>query len=198
MPPTLDLRTPTSIDDVVILLDSIAHHEAEAKSPLAFFPAMYRQMTIRVRDGIRAGAFEDGARMERLDVQFASRYFDAYALYKRGARPARSWAVAFDAALDDDCLILQDLLVSINAHINLDLGIAAAHIAPDTSIDGLGSDFRKINDILASLLDPVQAVIDRFSPVLNVLDKVGGRTDEKLLDFSLMRARDSAWYHATR
>ena len=51
---------------------------------------------------------------------------------------------------------------------------------------------------LTFVLDEVQEVIGRFSPLLHVLDHVGGRTDERLASFSVVVARDEAWHEATR
>src|SRR6266851_378283 len=63
---------PQTIDDVLIELDQIILRARNERSRLGFFPTLYRNVTIRVKEGIAAGAFEDGARMEKLDVTFAN------------------------------------------------------------------------------------------------------------------------------
>ncbi len=88
------------------------------------------------------------------------------------------------------------MLVGINAHINLDLAVAAAQHSPGEAIAELRDDFHRINEILAATLDPAQQVMGEFSPLLRVLDVIGARTDEAVLDFSIQRARDDAWRHA--
>jgi hypothetical protein len=93
-------------------------------------------------------------------------------------------------------IILQDLLVGINAHINLDLGIAAAEVCPGEAIQGLHGDFDKINAILASLVQTVEGVIGRFSPLISLLEKIGGKDAAEVLNFSIDAARDDAWAHA--
>ena len=50
---------------------------------------------------------------------------------------------------------MQHLLMGMNAHINLDLGIAASEVAGGNSIHDLKSDFMKVNDILAGLLSEI-------------------------------------------
>jgi hypothetical protein len=65
-------------------------------------------------------------------------------------------------------------------------------------VAALEGDFNAINAILAELLDPVQQVINGFSPLLHILDSVGGRTDEELVTFSITTAREEAWHEATR
>jgi hypothetical protein len=89
-------------------------------------------------------------------------------------------------------------LLGINAHINLDLGIAAAQTSPGTRLAGLRRDFDSINDILYAMLDDVQDRLTLVSPLTPLLDSVGGRTDEAILNFSIKRAREAAWRVAER
>jgi hypothetical protein len=88
------------------------------------------------------------------------------------------------------------LLLGINAHINLDLGVAAAQTCPGALLPGLQRDFAEINHILAELLDEVQGKLGALSPWLGWLDRVGGKTDEAIFRFSLQRARTVAWWAA--
>ena len=87
-----------TIDEVITRLTGILIESRRVGSRLGYFPALYRKVTVRVKEGIAAGRFEDGPRMERLDVAFANRYLDAYDRRGRGDRPTGSWHVAFDAA----------------------------------------------------------------------------------------------------
>ncbi|NIR47233.1 hypothetical protein GWO43_01955 [candidate division KSB1 bacterium] len=188
----------TTIDEVIEQLNAIIARSREEKSRLGFFPVLYRDVTVKVKDGIASGRFEDGDRMERLDVLFANRYIEAYQQFRTGTQPTKSWQVAFDAANTWRLLILQHLLLGINAHINLDLGIAAARTAPGEQLPGLKADFHEINNILAELLDVVQDKIGVLSPWLGLLDQVGGRTDEAIVNFSIQKARDASWQVAER
>ena len=95
-------------------------------------------------------------------------------------------------------MILQHVLVGMNAHINYDLPLAVIEAADEGNISNLEQDFHTINDILADLLDPVQKVLDGFSPFLKILDEVGGRSDEQVMMFSIRIARAEAWHEATR
>ena len=106
--------------------------------------------------------------------------------------------VAFEAAKTSDRIILQHLLLGMNAHINLDLAVSAAGMAPGAAIAGLEHDFSAINDILNRQIDKVQDAIARVSPAMWVLDKVGGRDEERLVAFSLKKAREEAWRNAQR
>ena len=170
----------TNIDDVLVALDGILADTAARRSRLSLFAAMYRLVTARVRDGILRGRFADGPRMDRLDTVFALRYLDAYAAFHAGAPVSKSWQVAFCAAEDASLVGLQHLLLGVNAHINLDLGIAAAMTCPGPEIEGLRADFERINDLLAELMEGVQAAIGAASPMLATLDRFCGAGDEQI------------------
>ncbi len=88
-------------------------------------------------------------------------------------------------------------MLGINAHINLDLGIAAAEIAGD-KIESLKGDFFKINELLSSMVDDVQKGINKISPLIGILDFFAGKFDERLVDFSIKVARDGAWAFAKK
>jgi hypothetical protein len=134
--------------------------------------------------------------MDRFDAQFANRYFAAYETWTSGGQPSQCWQVAFSGMRSGQLIILQDLLVGINAHINLDLGVAAGESFPGASLQAFHGDFDKINQILAGLLPKVEATVGEFSPLLGILAQLGGQDAISALDFSLDAARDDAWLHA--
>ena len=133
-----------TIDQVVTDLDRIVDRCWEQNSRLGYFPAMYRNVTSRIKSGVENGEFEDNARMERLDVVFASRYLTAIDAYWASQKPTRSWAYAFGQAEQSDNTVLHHLLLGMNAHINLDLAIAAADVSRGQDIEGLENDFTKV------------------------------------------------------
>lgn len=182
-----------SIDEVLTRLDQIIVEARQRRSRIGYFAALYRDVTARVAAAIEAGEFEDNARMERLDVVFARRYFDALEKRNAEAGPPRSWARTFEVTERWRPLILQHLLLGMNAHINLDLGIAAVKVAPRDEIAGLKADFYRINRILGTMIEEVQARIAEVSPWTGVLDRLGGTADEVISNFCLVRAREDAW-----
>lgn len=195
-----DMPSPATetIDGVIDALTAIIAAARANSSRLGYFPALYRRVTREVQRGIAAGRFQDGPRMEKLDVIFANRYLSAYADWSAGRPTTRCWALAFDAASRTDCIILQHLLLGMNAHINLDLAIAAAEVAPGASLAALRHDFDEINQILFEQVNSVQDAIGTVAPLMWLLDYVGGRDEEKFVEFSLTKARDAAWMQAER
>ena len=187
-----------SIEDVLERLDVIILRARREESRVGYFAALYRNVTASVQRGVAAGRFADAARMARLDVVFANRYLDAEEAY-RSARPlSRSWRVAFEAAGTWPPLVLQHLMLGMHAHITLDLGIAAADVAPGRALPALQQDFLEINRLLGEMVDDVQHRIAAISPWTSVLDRVGQRTDEELCGFCLTKAREFAWGFAVR
>ncbi|MEL6347016.1 MAG: DUF5995 family protein [Myxococcota bacterium] len=186
------------IDAVIDRLDAEAIRTARCGQPDGIFAALYRQMTLRVRQGIHEGWFDDGARMERFDVLFAQRYFDAQAGWLRHAPITESWRLAFRAHQRRDLLAVQHMLLGVNAHINLDLPISAARTVRPEEIDALRDDFERINDLIQTLLDEAQGVINAHSPGMARLDRWGGPLDEWMAGFGIRQMRAMAWKEAVR
>jgi hypothetical protein len=191
------------IDEVVSRLDGIVAATARNRDPAGLFAALYRQVTLRVRADCDAGRrFDDIERMRVFDTRFANRYFDAWDDWQAGhpERVTRSWQAAFAACRRRDLLLIQYVVLGVNAHINLDLAIAALETceALDQPVSELAADFDRINDILTELLDPVQDVLNQQSLPMAAVDVFGTRGDELLGVFSLKLMRERAWAWAER
>lgn len=182
-----------NIDEAIERLEAIVVHTRRENSRLGYFAAMYLGVTRAVRDAIIAGEFEDSDRMARFDLVFANRYLDAFDRSERGERATDAWQVSFSGATKWRPIIVQQLLTGMNAHINLDLGIAAATVAPGAELPGLRNDFNTINDVLARLTKRFVADVESVSPWIELLDKIGGRSEQQVIKFSIDVARDEAW-----
>lgn len=187
---------PTTIDGVVRVLDEIIDDCLLKRSRLGYFAALYRRVTVGVRRRVENGTYVNGPRMERLDVRFAQRYIDAYFQQRRGQRPTEAWAYTFAAGRDDRPIVLQHLLLGMNAHINLDLPIASARILDHHDPEGFKHDFHAVNDLLGALIDEIQDEIATAGLWMKVVDVLGGPVDEALCSLFLTRARSSAWQRA--
>ncbi|UCS95589.1 hypothetical protein KZP23_11510 [Echinicola marina] len=185
-----------TIDEVISKMDKIVFDCQQTASRIGFFAILYRRVTIRIKEGIINKEFEDNARMEKLDIIFAQRFFDAYNLYLEAKQPSKSWFCAFETAEKSGTTILQHLLLGINAHINLDLGIAAVETMKNGNLLDIKNDFDKINIILSELVDGVKSNLSKVSPIFGFLIKFANGKDEVLLNFSIQIARDGAWKFA--
>jgi len=88
-----------------------------------------------VKEGIAAGRFDDGPRMERLDVTFANRYLEALNRFRRGESPTPCWLLSFEAAATWPPIVLQHLLLGMNAHINFDLAQSLLAVISEPEFD---------------------------------------------------------------
>ncbi len=195
-PPLPPIPPVTKIDEVVDAIQSIVDWSISASSRLGYFAALYKRITIAVRTALEQGAFENTERMERFDVAFASRYFDALNGYfhpGRFPKPTRSWQVTFDASHRWEPIIVQHMLGGVNAHIDLDLGIVAHTISPSGQLTSLHADFNTINAVLASQINDVVARLNELSPALADLYAVLEENEIFLINEAVRTYRDSAW-----
>src|SRR6478735_9402854 len=89
----------TNIDDVLDNLGTIIADTKRRSDPLGCFAALYRQVTLGIKRGIKDGLFDDGPRMSRFDAQFANAYFAAYEQFGKGRKAGRAWHFAFERTL---------------------------------------------------------------------------------------------------
>lgn len=183
----------TTISEVLLRLEQIVAECKAQQSPLGYFAAVYLSMTRAVRDAIEQGQFENGSRMEQMDVVFACRYVEAYDTWRASQRPSASWQAAFEVAQDERLCAMQHILLGMNAHINLDLGIAAATVRQRDAIYGLRRDFERINDIIASLVESTQDCLAEIWLPFSWLDRLLRTDDEGYINFSIHVARGAAW-----
>jgi len=187
----------TSIDEVLSELEKIISDAEKSGDRVGYFAALYHKVTSAVKNGIQKGDFEDGLRMARLDILFANRYIQAVNQWKTGDKQlTESWKIAFDGTKKSSLLVLQHLLLGINAHINLDLGIAAVEAISGQQIDNIHIDFAAINVLIGSLTYAVINALNRISPFLSLMGLHSNRTNSILIQFSVGNARDGAWCFA--
>lgn len=136
--------------------------------------------------------------MEQLDVIFANRYLTAYRAYVdsaslNGMSLPEAWRQVFDAAGKWWPVTGQHLVMGINVHINLDLGIAAAETVGPAGVSDIKNDFEKINSVLKSMVNEVEKDLAKIWWPLHIVDFLAGKLDEHLARFGIEYARDHAW-----
>ncbi|GHB34408.1 DUF5995 family protein [Mongoliitalea lutea] len=185
-----------TITEIIYRLDQIIEECKVQKNRVGYFAVLYRQVTIRIKNGIDRKEFEDNPRMEKLDVIFAKRFIDAYDAYIQEDTPTQSWLLTFQTAPNKQLTVMQHLLLGMNAHINLDLGIAASETMNHKDLYLIEADFNYINVVLGELVDDTKQQISRFSPLFKLLVPLAKGKDEILANFSIKVARKGAWKFA--
>ncbi|MES2556881.1 MAG: DUF5995 family protein [Bacteroidota bacterium] len=191
------MHLPTTIDGVLSELDHIIDVSVAENSSMAIFAYVYRRTTAEIKKNVLAGVFEDNERMEQFDVRFANYYIEAWHNYRNNKPISASWRVAFESAKEPMCIV-QHIVLGMNVHINLDLGVTAATEAEHASLVDLKTDFMRVNTILFALTDEMQSNLGKASRLLFLASWLGRRNDELLINFSIKKARDFSWVTANR
>lgn len=189
------LAQPQTIDDVLRNLDQVLSWSVDTRSTIGYFAVLYKRITVAIRDAVNAGEFDDGPRIEALDVVFARRYFDALNAYfypDQYAGLTLPWEVAFVG--DPNATILQHMMAGLNAHITYDLAPAVLAIA-DGALEPFEDDFNRVNAVLGSQIPGILDVIVQRSPAVQWLRRlIPGEV--VLLKRIVKKLRKSAWWLA--
>jgi len=164
-----------------------------ADDATGYFPAMYARVTQRIDQAAAEDRFGDSVGM----VDFARSFAGWYLRPRSGVEPIPGcWRAAWDVGADRRLLIVQHLLLGINAHVNHDLPQVVIEAADRRGgLARIRADFDAVNDVLAGILPEVLHDLGRASRWVNLAASAGGG---RLFTFSLTAARDQAWRYATR
>lgn len=197
-----------ALNDPVVskMQELIQRWEAAADQRLIFL-SCYRMMTSNMLEAIERDEFIDSLWVEHLLHRFAAYYFMALEAYEIDAPAAPPvWKLAFDAAVHPGTMVLQNLMLGVNAHINYDLVLALNDLLkPEWAL--LSEDQRKqrytdhcrVNEVIGRTIDAVQdQVLEPGRPLLDIIDKLLGPLDEAMISGLISHWRDSVWKHATR
>ena len=146
------MRHAETFDQATASLERVIDWSHDACSRVGYFAALYKRINLAIQEAADGGGFSDAERMQRLDVAFANRYFDAMnGYFHRGDFPAptHSWRLTFDRAEQDEPILTQHLLAGINAHISLDLGVALDTLCGGRNLSAVREDFLKVNAVLS-------------------------------------------------
>ncbi|MCL4265150.1 MAG: hypothetical protein KJ069_18180 [Anaerolineae bacterium] len=174
----------------------------QAKDRRAVFLQCYRAMTANTLAAVADGRFQDPIWVAGLLNRFADYYFVALDAYDTGQSGASSvWQYTLDAARQKKANVLQHLFLGVNAHINYDLALTLYDVLHEewpsltpAERDGRYRDYCLINDIIAETIDQVQdEVVKRESPLLALVDWLGGRMDEFVVVEMLTGWREEVW-----
>ena len=189
--PSAPFRT---LDDVVNGLSALESDLRDRQDRRCMFLTLYRVVSSEMRSQVEAGAFDDPEWVHRYAVAFANLYreaFDAYDAGQRGRVP-KAWLLCFDAAAAGRTLVLQNVFLGVNAHVNHDLAYALFGVSIDPDRARRYRDHSAVNRVLGSVTERATTQLaSLYAPGLTALDDCAGELDEMLSMFSLEdRARE--------
>jgi hypothetical protein len=184
------LDAAESVGEVLTKLGHCIETARAENTADGYFPLIYSWETRDIAAAAEAFDAPDG--MRRMIAAFADRYFTAREQFRAGQATTKTWDLAFRAARSSSALVVQHLLLAMNAHINVDLPIVAA----ETGI--ALADYTRVDTILEQGISRIQGALNRTTILLRLLDLVGGDFDEMFAAWSLKAARRHAFELASR
>lgn len=190
-----DWAAAATIDGVLERMDAIdgAHPSADG---VATFNRMYRQVTRLVKQADLADRFQAGEFIERLDVQFANLFFEAYQADLDGTELPPAWAPLFEARSRPDTHPIQFALAGMNAHISHDLPFAVVGtcqelgLAPEDDTPQ-HADFNETNAVLQEASEEIKGWFS--NGIVATIDRMGGKLDDGFAMFGIETCRGAAW-----
>lgn len=188
-----------SVDEVITGLVRLEQILYARKDRRAVFASAYLTMTREIARSVGAHEYHDPVWVGRYAIAFANLYRTAFLAFVRGDkdRVPKPWRTSFESSLAGSNLLLQDLLLGVNAHINNDLAVALNTVSIDPNRDERKEDHFAVNEAIHNTTDAVQDAMGwLYAPVFRPLDRLLGRFDEEAANFSIGKARLSAWFSA--
>jgi hypothetical protein len=194
------MSTPyRTLDDVVNGLGALEARLRATGDRRAIFLTLYGVVSAEMRDRVETRSFEDNDWVRRYAVAFGNLYREAQEAYDAGSLQnlAKAWRLCFDAAKAGTGLVLTDMLLGVNAHVNHDLPYALNGISIEPDRQKRYRDHSAVNAVLGSVVErATRRIATLYAPGLAGLDRAAGDIDEMLSAFSLEVARESAWESA--
>ncbi|GEM_PF-861229 len=186
----------TTVEEVIAGLEQLEAAFLTRRDRRGVFVTAYSIISRKIHSRFGTGGFRDDAWVRTYLIAFGNLYRQALADYEGGqrGRVPRCWQQAFDTSVAGLALVMQDLLLGINAHINRDLGFALNEAGIADRRDDRYADHTKINEILREATEEVQdRIAAMYAAGLGRLDQLLGQLDEEITAYNFELARENAW-----
>jgi hypothetical protein len=191
-------RDYVTVADVALGLEGVESHCLPRGDRRGVFATAYLRITRAIESAMAAGVFLDPEWVARYLVCFGNLYRRSVLDWESGERDRvpKAWRISFEAARGGHGLVIQHLVLGINAHINHDLALALVEAGIEPRRDRY-TDHTRVNDVLEAATDDLKLHVTRtYAPVLARLDRWAGTRDDEFTRFSIPKAREHAWAFA--
>src|SRR5712691_9786574 len=122
-----------SIEDAIQRLAQLEQAFYDRRDRRAIFVTAYLNITRAVKLRVGENWFQDNAWVTRYAISFANLYRQALLAFERGDAESipKAWKISFETSVNGTGLVMQDLVLGINAHINHDLSLALIEVSID-------------------------------------------------------------------
>lgn len=185
-----------SVDDVISGLDWFEQYCLNNGDLRGVFATAYLHITRSINRHLRQNKFRNNLWVEKYLVRFGDLYRIALIDFEQSnlKRVPKSWCISFESAARKEGFIIQHLLMGINAHINHDLAVALFEVDISSDYADKYADHNLVNKILEGATEGLKSgVSTKYAPILSRLDRAVGTMDDRLIQFSIPKAREHAW-----
>ena len=185
-----------TVPQVISNIEWLEQFFYQNKNLRGVFATAYLHITRSLNEAFDTDTFQKKSWTKSYLIRFANLYREALLndLLGKDENVPKAWRISFDLADKKEGLIIQHLLLGINAHINHDLAIALHDVQIDPYRDQKYSDHTQVNNILEKATDGLKkAVAEKYAPILDSLDRAFGSIDDEITEFSIPKAREHAW-----
>jgi hypothetical protein len=191
---------------VIKKMEDMAQQWETQQDPRAIFLRCYSMMSANMLQALEDQRFQNSDWVSVLLHRFADYYFDALACFDCGEAVPAVWQHVHQLSTRKKLHVLQHLLLGVNAHINYDLVLTLNDVLEqdwkelsEKERQSRYQDHVMVNTIIAETIDAVQdEVVEQYSPRMDLIDRIMGRLDERLLVGLISRWRESVWENAVR
>ncbi len=168
----------------------------------AVFATTYQLLTAELRRQLETDpqAFDDPAAIGLLAEFFLAMYLQALEDHAAGRPVPEAWRIALDANEHGDQNAGQDMVASINAHVQRDMPFAVEAVGLSTP-DGSSRkpDHDRVNEQLSRAYDEIVPEIgDRFDPFMLIIAEQPTPADDVASTQMVAGWREGVWRNAER
>jgi hypothetical protein len=189
-----------TIAEVIARLEQL-ETELPVDDGVRWFNRLYLEVTRGVQRWLADSDQAAPGFLERLDVLFGGKYFEALDAAAGGLDdyPFHAWKPLFERRHRRDVSPLQFALAGMNAHINHDLAIGVQDVCGERGVRpdrdaGEYRDYIAVNGLIKRT--EAETKVWLLTGAIELLDRHFGPIDDAIAVWNVTAAREAAWTHA--